>query len=129
MLMHHTGLLPYMLPPLCTDPHDIRLVGEAHRCSGELEMKKDEEWRPVVDWISQWNQESATSVCRQLGCGSAVFTQDTDSGLDRPVWWINSSCVRSTSALPDCVIPTSVHENFGGHKVICLGIIGQSSVK
>ncbi|KAG7224421.1 hypothetical protein INR49_015103 [Caranx melampygus] len=67
-----------------------RLVGEAHRCAGELEMKKQGEWRPVVDYISTLNLESAATVCRELGCGSAVSTEETITYLDRPVWWINN---------------------------------------
>uniref|UniRef100_A0A3B4TJJ5 SRCR domain-containing protein n=1 Tax=Seriola dumerili TaxID=41447 RepID=A0A3B4TJJ5_SERDU len=113
----------------CSDPHDVRLVGEASRCAGELEMKIQGEWRPVADWESEWDQISAATVCRQLDCGSAVCGEVTDIHPDRPVWWVKSSCVESASALSDCVMITGPIETYAGLEVICSGIIGQSHLK
>lgn len=107
---------------LCSDPGDIRLVGEASRCAGTLEMTNQGEWRPVVHLDSNWDQKSAAAVCRLLDCGSAVSTklaEDEDS--ERPVWWIKSSCVQSASALRDCLILTADLQSYLSLEVICSG--------
>ncbi|XP_041638365.1 scavenger receptor cysteine-rich type 1 protein M130-like, partial [Cheilinus undulatus] len=40
----------------CENPDHIRLVGEPSRCAGTLEMKHKEEWRPLEEKGSVWNQ-------------------------------------------------------------------------
>ncbi|XP_070762184.1 LOW QUALITY PROTEIN: scavenger receptor cysteine-rich type 1 protein M130-like [Enoplosus armatus] len=112
----------------CSGPDDIRLVGEASRCAGTLEMENHGEWRPVADLNSEWDQESAAAVCRLLDCGSAVSTTMTDGSSDRPVWWIKSSCVQSASALLECVILTSVIETYSGLEVICSDLLAQPNI-
>ncbi|XP_041654994.1 scavenger receptor cysteine-rich type 1 protein M130-like [Cheilinus undulatus] len=53
----------------------IRLVGEPSRCAGTLEMKLKEEWKPLREKGSDWDQRSAAVVCTILKCGSAVSTR------------------------------------------------------
>ncbi|KAG8001745.1 hypothetical protein GBF38_011809, partial [Nibea albiflora] len=43
-------------------PGNIRLVGEASRCGGALEMRNHGEWRPVADWDDEWDETSAAAV-------------------------------------------------------------------
>ncbi|XP_062291113.1 scavenger receptor cysteine-rich type 1 protein M130-like [Scomber scombrus] len=82
----------------CSDPADVRLEGEL--CNGILQMKLNHSWRPVYD--SDWTLKSAAETCRQLKCGNAVATGSSQyPSID--VWWISSECVRSGSALRECV--------------------------
>ncbi|XP_076591263.1 scavenger receptor cysteine-rich type 1 protein M130-like [Chaetodon auriga] len=113
----------------CSDPGDVRLVGEPSRCAGALEMKVQGEWRPVVDGFSLWDQQSAAAVCRLLDCGSAVSTKTLeDDDWNRPVWWIKSPCVQSAPAPRDCVILNTVTESYLGLEVVCSGFLAQPNV-
>ncbi|XP_054461522.1 scavenger receptor cysteine-rich type 1 protein M130-like [Anoplopoma fimbria] len=107
----------------CADPDIIRLVKDPSRCAGILEVKNHGEWRPVNDWDSEWDQ-MPDAMCRQLDCGSAVSTVSLESYFHRPVWWINSSCVQSKSALKECV---SAKDAFGSSSIsiICSGLLAQ----
>ncbi|XP_062274515.1 scavenger receptor cysteine-rich type 1 protein M130-like [Scomber scombrus] len=78
----------------------VRLVRGASRCAGTLEVKHGE-WRPVSD--SYWTLKAAAVACRELDCGSAVSIGSRDESSDRPVWRIHPYCLRSGSALRDCV--------------------------
>ncbi|XP_037630441.1 LOW QUALITY PROTEIN: scavenger receptor cysteine-rich type 1 protein M160-like [Sebastes umbrosus] len=51
-------------------PDYIRLLGEASRCAGKLEMKNHGEWRPVAstDWDHEIPDTLQTATCRQLDC-------------------------------------------------------------
>ncbi|XP_067451600.1 scavenger receptor cysteine-rich type 1 protein M130-like [Thunnus thynnus] len=103
----------------CSEPDDARLVGEPSRCAGTLEMKHQGEWRPVTHWYSKWDQKSAAAVCARLVCGSAVSTNIIEDSSYRLVWWIDSSCVQSTSSLRECLLETDVNECYTGLRVIC----------
>uniref|UniRef100_A0A3Q1CE63 SRCR domain-containing protein n=2 Tax=Amphiprion ocellaris TaxID=80972 RepID=A0A3Q1CE63_AMPOC len=62
----------------CSAPDHVRLVGNSSTCAGELQMKVQGEWRPVVDedwYLNQnWTSAAAAAVCSHLGCGSVVTT-------------------------------------------------------
>ncbi|XP_068580951.1 scavenger receptor cysteine-rich type 1 protein M130-like [Cebidichthys violaceus] len=83
----------------CSEP--VRLVGGASRCAGTLEVKHQGDWRPVDD--SFWSLKKAAVACRDLDCGSAVSTRQREESSERSVWWINSDCVASGSALRECL--------------------------
>uniref|UniRef100_A0A3B5QAW5 SRCR domain-containing protein n=1 Tax=Xiphophorus maculatus TaxID=8083 RepID=A0A3B5QAW5_XIPMA len=87
----------------CSDQDDIRLVGEASRCAGRLEMIHQKEWRPVDVWFHYWDMNSAAAVCAELDCGSAVSARDSKEASVRPVWRIRSDCFQSGSALKNCL--------------------------
>ncbi|XP_045898364.1 scavenger receptor cysteine-rich type 1 protein M130-like, partial [Micropterus dolomieu] len=89
----------------CSEP--VRLVGEASRCAGTLELKHQGDWRPVSDPLSVWTLKTAAGVCRELDCGSAVSVGQREESSDRPVWLIRSPCGQSGSALRDCARPGS----------------------
>ncbi|XP_038549771.1 scavenger receptor cysteine-rich type 1 protein M160-like isoform X2 [Micropterus salmoides] len=65
------------VPHSSTVPDDVRLVGGASHCAGNLEKKHQGEWRAVDDQIYAWNLTSAAVVCRQLNCGSVVSLRRT----------------------------------------------------
>ncbi|XP_051255595.1 scavenger receptor cysteine-rich type 1 protein M160-like [Dicentrarchus labrax] len=112
----------------CSDPDYIRLVGEASRCAGTLELKNQGEWRPVAVWDSQWDQSSAAAACGLLDCGSAVSTEITDDASDRLVWWIRSSCVQAAATLLECVTLTNVPETYTGLNVTCSDLLAHPNI-
>uniref|UniRef100_A0A3B5RAU8 SRCR domain-containing protein n=1 Tax=Xiphophorus maculatus TaxID=8083 RepID=A0A3B5RAU8_XIPMA len=83
--------------------YNFRLVGEASRCAGRLEMLHQEEWRPVDVWYSYWDMNLAAAVCAGLDCGSAVSARKSEEASERPVWNIRSDCFQSGSALKNCL--------------------------
>ncbi|XP_014829962.1 PREDICTED: scavenger receptor cysteine-rich type 1 protein M130-like, partial [Poecilia mexicana] len=85
----------------CSD--NIRLVGETSRCAGRLEMKHQEDWRPVEVESRYWNKNSAAVVCAELDCGSAVSARNSEEASERPVWGIFTDCLKSGSALRNCL--------------------------
>uniref|UniRef100_A0A3B4XJ18 SRCR domain-containing protein n=1 Tax=Seriola lalandi dorsalis TaxID=1841481 RepID=A0A3B4XJ18_SERLL len=84
----------------CSEP--VRLVGEASRCAGTLEVKLWK-WRPVDDYY--WTLKAAAVACRDLDCGSAVSTRREQSSK-RSVWRINTDCVHSGFTLRECSSPS-----------------------
>ena len=75
-------------------------MGGATHCAGRLEMKHQEEWRPVDPY--DWNHKSSSVVCRQLDCGSAVSAEQRDGSTRQPTWWIRSNCGGDESSLREC---------------------------
>ncbi|XP_054867969.1 scavenger receptor cysteine-rich type 1 protein M130-like [Amphiprion ocellaris] len=115
----------------CSAPDHVRLVGNSSTCAGELQMKVQGEWRPVVDqdWDRNQNRTSAAAaVCSQLGCGSAVAINVEDFELDRPVWLIKSSCFQSAVSLLDCLVLDDVTEDFLSLQVICSDLLVQPNI-
>ncbi|KAL7399941.1 hypothetical protein ABVT39_004049 [Epinephelus coioides] len=110
----------------CSDPpDDIRLVGEASRCAGILEVKNQREWRSVAKIDHGWNHtfSAGAAVCRQLDCGSFLSTNESDNeNLVSTVWWINSSCVESRSTLKECTT-TGISCSSAGMKIICTDLL------
>ncbi|XP_039681986.1 CD5 antigen-like [Perca fluviatilis] len=94
----------------CSEPDAVRLVGGASRCAGTLELKHQGEWRAVTYHHTGWNRKTSAAACRELGCGSAVFVGKRYESSQRPVWEINSFCVRSGYALRECA--TSYYSAF-----------------
>nr|XP_057932094.1 scavenger receptor cysteine-rich type 1 protein M130-like isoform X2 [Doryrhamphus excisus] len=50
---------------VCSD--SLRLVGNGHLCSGEVEVKTDQGWAAVCE--EGFDLAAKTLVCRELGCG------------------------------------------------------------
>uniref|UniRef100_A0A3B5PR56 SRCR domain-containing protein n=1 Tax=Xiphophorus maculatus TaxID=8083 RepID=A0A3B5PR56_XIPMA len=103
----------------CSDQDNFRLVGEASRCAGRLEMLHQEEWRPVDVWYRYWNMNLAAAVCAELDCGSAVSARNSKEASERPVWVLQSDCFQSGSALKNC-LPSDVNSDQS-HEIICSG--------
>uniref|UniRef100_A0A3P9MP12 SRCR domain-containing protein n=1 Tax=Oryzias latipes TaxID=8090 RepID=A0A3P9MP12_ORYLA len=55
------------MPTVCTSHCQF---GDVSHCAGRLEMFYGGEWGPVA--ASNWSRDSASAVCAQLGCGSAL---------------------------------------------------------
>ncbi|KAJ4921718.1 hypothetical protein JOQ06_011219 [Pogonophryne albipinna] len=94
----------------CKEPDEVRLVGGESRCAGTLELKHQEEWRPVGYYHNTlWTLKTAGVACRDLDCGSAVSVGERKESSKRPGWWISPDCVESGSALRECAraIPSS----------------------
>jgi len=108
------------------EPRDVRLMGGTSHCTGRLEMKHQGEWRPV-DGTSEWNQNSSSVVCRQLGCGSAVSTERSLGSRVQPVWWMRCSCVGSESSLRECVIKKS-YSSTATLEVICADLLFRPNI-
>ncbi|XP_074517822.1 scavenger receptor cysteine-rich type 1 protein M130-like [Sebastes fasciatus] len=89
----------------CSEP--VRLVGGDSRCAGTLELKHQGDWRPVSGRYSDWILKEASTVYRELDCGSAVSVEEREESSDRSVWIIMSDCVQSGSALRECATSTS----------------------
>ncbi|XP_039640921.1 scavenger receptor cysteine-rich type 1 protein M130-like isoform X1 [Perca fluviatilis] len=86
-----------------TSTESVRLVGGDSHCAGTLEVKNQEEWRPVSGYYySGWTLKTAAASCRELDCGSAVSVDERKESSFRSVWWIRSDCVKSGSALREC---------------------------
>uniref|UniRef100_A0A1A8GR17 SRCR domain-containing protein n=1 Tax=Nothobranchius korthausae TaxID=1143690 RepID=A0A1A8GR17_9TELE len=79
----------------CSD--NIRLMGEASRCAGTLEMLIWNEWKPVSDDgnPAYWDVQSA-ELCLKLGCGSVVSTRRSNNSMIRPVWRFGPRCLHSS---------------------------------
>ncbi|XP_029990097.1 scavenger receptor cysteine-rich type 1 protein M130-like [Sphaeramia orbicularis] len=106
----------------CADP--IRLVGEPSGCAGTVEMEKQSDWR-AVGTSEQWSLESGSALCQRLDCGSAVSVKTKDDFPDRPVWFISSTCVKSTSGLRDCWLMNHNDNHTSGVEVVCSGLLPQ----
>ena len=76
-------------------------MGGASHCAGRLEMKHQEEWRPVGPY-DYWNHKSSSVVCRQLDCGSAVSAEWRHGSTDQPTWSIDTTCGGDESSLREC---------------------------
>uniref|UniRef100_A0A673B3J3 SRCR domain-containing protein n=1 Tax=Sphaeramia orbicularis TaxID=375764 RepID=A0A673B3J3_9TELE len=87
----------------CTDPDDVRLVGGASHCNGEVQMKHHGKWGYMEygTYYDLWTLKAADVICRRLDCGSAVSVRR--SGSSGPKLPISSYCLLSTSTLTDCL--------------------------
>uniref|UniRef100_A0A8C7WU40 SRCR domain-containing protein n=1 Tax=Oryzias sinensis TaxID=183150 RepID=A0A8C7WU40_9TELE len=94
----------------------IRLEGDVSHCAGTLEMFYGGEWGPVAD--SNWSRDSASAVCAQLGCGSALSSRSKDNFLNRSVWWIQPPCGLS---LEGCNIMQWVDQSESTLEILCSG--------
>uniref|UniRef100_A0A668U4F2 SRCR domain-containing protein n=1 Tax=Oreochromis aureus TaxID=47969 RepID=A0A668U4F2_OREAU len=87
-----------------TCSESVRLVGGVSRCAGILEVKLGD-WKPV--FVPNWTLKEAAVICEHLDCGSAVSLRMITKSLARLPTKIKPECVRSFSALRECV--TSVY--------------------
>uniref|UniRef100_A0A3B5Q675 SRCR domain-containing protein n=1 Tax=Xiphophorus maculatus TaxID=8083 RepID=A0A3B5Q675_XIPMA len=86
-------------------PDNIRLVGEASRCAGRLEMLHQEEWRPSWSSVCEkdFDLHYAEVVCREIGCGPPSVHQGALYGeAEAPVGSREFLCEGSESALLNC---------------------------
>ncbi|XP_023206652.1 uncharacterized protein LOC111611916 [Xiphophorus maculatus] len=84
-------------------------------------MLHQEEWRPVAVWDGYWTLNSASAVCAELDCGSAVSARNSKEASQRPVWRIQSDCLQSGSELKKS-LPYDGNSDRS-HQLICSGLL------
>lgn len=80
----------------------VRLVDGTSKCSGRVEVLYKGQWGTVCD--DNWRLKEGNIVCRQLGCGQAIFAPGyayfgSGSG---PVWLDDVDCNGNESSILDC---------------------------
>ncbi|XP_049331120.1 scavenger receptor cysteine-rich type 1 protein M130-like isoform X7 [Astyanax mexicanus] len=81
---------------VCAD--SVRLVDGGHRCAGRVEFFYNRTWRSVCG--KNWDIRDAAVVCRELGCGEAVF-KNVQFG-PRSAWMDDVNCSGSESSVKHC---------------------------
>ncbi|KAM6135237.1 LOW QUALITY PROTEIN: scavenger receptor cysteine-rich domain-containing protein SCART1-like [Pterocles gutturalis] len=80
----------------------VRLVGGKNRCSGRVEIRDEDQWKPICD--SRFGPKAADVVCTELQCGVAL----PDPGPAHfgegvgPMWDGELQCVGNESLLISC---------------------------
>ncbi|XP_049326398.1 scavenger receptor cysteine-rich type 1 protein M130 isoform X30 [Astyanax mexicanus] len=89
---------------------EVRLVGRS-RCSGRVEVLHGESWVTVCD--SDFNQQGAEVVCRELGCGSPVEVLGAAAfgRVEGQVWSEKLQCRRTESQIHFCPKSSSLKHN------------------
>uniref|UniRef100_A0A8C6TPT7 SRCR domain-containing protein n=1 Tax=Neogobius melanostomus TaxID=47308 RepID=A0A8C6TPT7_9GOBI len=82
------------------DSDDVRLVGGASHCEGELQVKHLNRWREV--YIEDFLLLTAAGVCQRLHCGSAISHERKDRSSHSAVK-LDADCLQSSSSLSLCV--------------------------
>ncbi|XP_072894943.1 scavenger receptor cysteine-rich type 1 protein M130-like [Hemitrygon akajei] len=80
----------------------LQLVGGSHNCSGKLEIRFNKSWGTVCD--DSWDLADANVVCRQLGCGLALWPPEDVkmTQVAAAVWLDEVKCTGSESFLSSC---------------------------
>ncbi|XP_072903923.1 scavenger receptor cysteine-rich domain-containing protein DMBT1-like [Hemitrygon akajei] len=80
----------------------LRLSGGNTNCSGRLEIQSNNIWGTICD--DTWGIADANVACRQLACGSALWTVVSDKehqGVD-DIWLDEVNCKGSEAFLSSC---------------------------
>ncbi|XP_051813983.1 scavenger receptor cysteine-rich type 1 protein M160-like [Acanthochromis polyacanthus] len=88
---------PFRVEITCSD--SVRLVGGTHRCSGRLQVKRNQVWSSVCS--DGFDLQDAEVVCRELGCGSPSGFKEELYG-EAPEWIPEFRCGGHESALLHC---------------------------
>ncbi|KAL7408346.1 hypothetical protein ABVT39_022034 [Epinephelus coioides] len=87
---------------ICSD--SVRLVNGTSLCSGRLEVKSNQSnhrWSSVCE--TDFDQQDAEVVCRELSCGPPLVLQGGLYGeMEAPMWTKEFQCEGSESDLLDC---------------------------
>ncbi|XP_059904091.1 CD5 antigen-like isoform X1 [Gadus macrocephalus] len=125
-LFHHAASLTILA---VEEPRDVRLVGGASGCEGDLQVRHQGQWRPVVHGSGRggWRGSVGGVVCRQLGCGALVAVERAPAspwpGRPRPAWRFLSDCGGEEAALTDCGVVRPLHTADPPAQVVCSDIL------
>uniref|UniRef100_A0A3P9DAS4 SRCR domain-containing protein n=1 Tax=Maylandia zebra TaxID=106582 RepID=A0A3P9DAS4_9CICH len=109
--------LDYILKLTCSD--SVRLLNGSSLCSGRLEVKSNQSWSSVCE--TDFDQQDAEVVCRQLGCGPPSVLQGALYGeVEAPVWSKEFQCGGHESALLDCRSSGSARNSCSPGKAVGL---------
>ncbi|XP_064032270.1 LOW QUALITY PROTEIN: deleted in malignant brain tumors 1 protein-like [Pogoniulus pusillus] len=90
---------------------NLRLLGGPDRCAGRVEVLHEHMWGTVCD--DAWDLEDAAVVCRQLGCGTALWALSGayfGRGHD-PIWLDEVECTGAEESLFSCTARAWGHNN------------------
>ncbi|XP_062913395.1 deleted in malignant brain tumors 1 protein-like [Mobula hypostoma] len=81
----------------------LRLSGSNTNCSGRLEIQFNNIWGTICD--DSWDIGDANVACRQLGCGSALWTLGSDKIVHGvgDIWLDEVKCKGSEAFLSSCL--------------------------
>ncbi|XP_050963269.1 scavenger receptor cysteine-rich type 1 protein M130 [Labeo rohita] len=110
----------------CSNHVPLRLNGGEGQCSGRLEVYHNAVWGSVCD--DQWDISDAQVVCRQLGCGAALRTDEnsTFGAGEGVVWMRKGQCRGNEIHLWDCPLSLKNHTDCSLRKLITLNCIDLS---
>ncbi|XP_078284968.1 scavenger receptor cysteine-rich domain-containing protein DMBT1-like [Rhinoraja longicauda] len=88
---------------ICSDESwSVRLSNGGSRCDGRVEVYHNGRWGRVHD--RSWNINDSNVVCRELGCGSAIFAYNSSryGESELPVWVTDVQCEGDEARLRNC---------------------------
>ncbi|XP_049329336.1 deleted in malignant brain tumors 1 protein isoform X3 [Astyanax mexicanus] len=119
----------------CNHPKDagvicsrVRLVGGSH-CSGRVEVLHGESWVTVCD--SDFDQQDAEVVCRELGCGSPVEVLGAAAfgRVEGQVWSEELQCRGNESQIHFCPKSSSLKHNCSHDNDVGLACSGHTQAR
>uniref|UniRef100_A0A4W2DZH5 SRCR domain-containing protein n=1 Tax=Bos indicus x Bos taurus TaxID=30522 RepID=A0A4W2DZH5_BOBOX len=86
----------------CAGSRQLRLVDGGGPCAGRVEILNQGSWGTICDY--SWSMKDARVVCRQLGCGKALYaTLSSSFGAGSgPIWLDNMKCTGKESHVWRC---------------------------
>ena len=98
-------------------------MGETSNCDGVLELELGKKWRPALerDRRKHYDMESAHVVCRQLGCGHALRSNERYGSEYQDVWFTRSSCKGSETRAKDCIYHSGNSKSMELRVIKCSG--------
>ncbi|KAG9463934.1 hypothetical protein GDO78_020772, partial [Eleutherodactylus coqui] len=87
----------------CSEFTDLRLVGGANKCEGQLEIYYNGKWGSVCNNVM--TMQTVSLICKQLGCGSSGLYQEGASTSDvdaAPSWLDFIKCRYRDRSVSEC---------------------------